>query len=122
MKAAPEPAGATLFFNRELSLLEFNRRVLEQAKDDSAFTERLRFLCIAASNLDEFLRSVWQGLSSLPMARPSGGRTIWAPESSSSASRSGSTIWSMISISVERYAHTGAGRGAHSLYSPEGLG
>jgi len=44
-----------LFFDRELSLLEFNRRVLALAQDENIpLLERFRFMCICSSNLDEF--------------------------------------------------------------------
>jgi len=51
------------FLNRELGLLEFNRRVLAQAEDPAVqLLERLKYLCIVSSNLDEFFEIRVAGL------------------------------------------------------------
>ncbi len=48
-------ASPSLYINRELSLLEFQRRVLEEARDEeNPLLERVKFLAILGSNMDEF--------------------------------------------------------------------
>ena len=61
----PPPANysADHFFNRELSLLQFQRRVLAMAENPATpLIERVRYLCIVSSNLDEFFEIRVAGL------------------------------------------------------------
>ena len=55
LEAQSELNDPSLFLNRELSLLEFQRRLLDEAKDErNPLLERVKFLAILGSNLDEF--------------------------------------------------------------------
>ena len=71
------------FLNRELGILEFNRRVLAQAEDPAIpLLERLRYLCIVSSNLDEFFEIRVAGLKEqINLGSPSSGPDGMNPRS-----------------------------------------
>jgi polyphosphate kinase len=62
-KSRSEAVEAARYFNRELSWLEFNQRVLDEALDPTTpLLERVKFFCIVNSNLDEFFEVRVSGL------------------------------------------------------------
>ena len=89
------------FLNRELSLLAFNDRVLAQAEDASLpLLERLRFLCITSSNLDEFFEVRVAGLKAQMRLNPAHADVDGMPaEETPSTSASARTLSSHASTS-----------------------
>lgn len=66
MKVEQHPKNQYSFFDRDLSWLSFNARLLQEAKDDEVpLMERIRFLAIYSSNLNEFYRVRMPGLQTV---------------------------------------------------------
>jgi polyphosphate kinase len=88
--------------NRELSMLEFNQRVLAQAQDDTVpLLERLKFLCISSSNLDEFFEIRVAGIKQLlelPAGQPR------SPDGLDPAEQLTAIHWRATRLVAEQYA------------------
>lgn len=94
---APNLNHRTYYFNRELSWLEFNRRVLEEALDERhPLLERVKFLAIFTSNLDEFFMIRVSGLRN-QLARGA----LTAPPDGMSPSEQLAAIWTRLQPMLE---------------------
>lgn len=102
-KALPRNEQSSTFLNRELSQLAFNRRVLAQAEDRSLpLLERLRFLCIVSSNLDEFFEV---RLASLLAQNRMGGSTPITPLLANTLERTSAECHAIIERQYEMLNH-----------------
>jgi polyphosphate kinase len=89
----------SLYFNRELSWLEFNRRVLEEAQDPQVpLLERLKFLAIFSSNLDEFFMVRVGGLQQKVQAGIGRGSGADRMPPAEQLSRIGQTVRQMVGL------------------------
>ena len=71
MQKMNSSTSATPLLNRELGALEFNSRVLAQAEDPKTpLLERLRFVCIVSSNMDEFFEIRMSGIKEQLKSNP----------------------------------------------------
>jgi polyphosphate kinase len=71
MKTTPHASPPEHFLNRELSLLAFNERVLAMAEDPTVpALERLRYICIVSSNLDELFEIRVSGIKAQLQSHP----------------------------------------------------
>ncbi len=75
------PKNPYQYINRDLSWLQFNARVLQEAADESVpLLERLRFIGIFSNNLDEFFRVRYAAVQRIVIAGKTGKRALYGKE------------------------------------------